>query len=430
MKIDMEINSQIKEKILIAKKRIKTTTDYSELEKIFNEFSNAVTKIASKKIQKIQDEKKELIEREKAVSQIINGSMIPTFVINQNHIVTHWNRACEKLTGCDAKDIIGTDKHWTPFRLKKRPTMADVIVASMGENDINKYYMDLWNKSAIIEGAYEAEEFFPHLGENGKWFFFTAAPIKSRKGKIIGAIETLWDKTEIKKIEQEKERAVSGMAHYIKNILVGLKGGSYVLDVGFKNNNTEKMKKGWNTIKKNISRISDLAQDLLTCSKLKEPEYQKCLPNEIINDVVDLVKDIAKEKEIKIKTILDLTINKVFMDPTTIHRSLLNLISNAIDACLDDKDTDKDWFVSIETSNENNKFVCIKVKDNGCGMTQKAKDNLYTSFFSTKGSKGTGLGLFVTSKLIKEHNGTIDFTSKLGKGTTFIIRLPLICTKE
>jgi len=100
--------------------------------------------------------------------------MIPTFIINNEHILTHWNRACEKLTGHNAYELVGTDRHWVPFRSAKRPTMADVIVGQMPEEEVSKYYGGSWKKSGLIDEAYEAEEFFPHIGENGKWIFFTA----------------------------------------------------------------------------------------------------------------------------------------------------------------------------------------------------------------------------------------------------------------
>ncbi|OQY01677.1 MAG: histidine kinase [Desulfobacteraceae bacterium 4572_130] len=253
------------------------------------------------------------------------------------------------------------------------------------------------------------------------------------KDKIIGSVSFFQDLTDIKKLEKEliqSERlvavgqTVSGLAHYIKNILVGLKGGSYVLDVGLKNNNTEKLRAGWNTIKKHINRTSNLVQDLLTYSKERDPEYQKCSPNEVINEVIQLVENVAEKNDIKIKKKLDSAIGEVLIDNKTIHRSLLNLVSNAMDACLDDEDTNKNWFVSIKTSVEKNKIFCLEVEDNGRGMHQETMDNLYTSFFSTKGGRGTGLGLLVTKKLIQEHNGTIDFKSNLNKGTTFTIRLP------
>ncbi len=176
-----------------------------EIVSLFDRFSNQVVEIADKQNQYLRTEREDLLEMEKELSQIIQGSMIPTFIINNEHILTHWNRACEELTGHSGNDLVGTDRQWVPFRSAKRPTMADVVVSQMTEEDVAKYYGTSWRKSSLIKEAYEAEEFFPHLGKSGKWIFFTAAPIKSPDGRIIGAIETLRDQTEDKKAQQEIE---------------------------------------------------------------------------------------------------------------------------------------------------------------------------------------------------------------------------------
>ena len=179
--------------------------DKSEIVILFDQFAATIKENADKENRYLKDEREDLIEMEKELSQIIQGSMIPTFIISNEHILTHWNRACEKLTGHDAYELVGTDRQWVPFRSAKRPTMADVIVGEMSEQEVSKYYGSSWRKSGLIDEAYEAEEFFPHIGEEGKWIFFTAAPIKSPDGKVIGAIETLKDITEDKKTQEELE---------------------------------------------------------------------------------------------------------------------------------------------------------------------------------------------------------------------------------
>ena len=145
-------------------------------------------------------------------AQIIQGSTIPTFVINRDHVVTHWNRALEKMSGWSAGEVVGTNRQWAPFWDRERPTMADVILDQIDENEIHKLYGSQWRKSGLIEGAYEAEIFFPQVGAHGKWLWFTAAPIKAPDGTIVGAIETLWDKTEDKKAEQERVRHTRELA--------------------------------------------------------------------------------------------------------------------------------------------------------------------------------------------------------------------------
>ncbi len=154
----------------------------------------------------------ELLENERTQSQIIQGSTIPTFVINKDHIVTHWNKALEKLSGRTADEVVGTNQQWAPFWQSERPTMADVILDQTDRLEVQRLYGSQWRESGLIEGAYEAEVFFPRVGEKGKWLWFTAAPIKSPDGTIVGAIETLWDKTEDKKAEEERDRHTQELA--------------------------------------------------------------------------------------------------------------------------------------------------------------------------------------------------------------------------
>lgn len=179
--------------------------DPDAIEELFNLMADrffSITEAGNARSRKLE---KKLIEQERTQYQIIQGSTIPTFVINSDHRITHWNKAMERLTDVHAEDVLGSDRQWAPFYGQKRPTMADVILDRTGEEEIKKLY-NTWWKSAVIEGGYEAEDFFPRLGEDGKWCWFTAAPIKGPDGKNIGAIETLWDKTEDKKAEEERER--------------------------------------------------------------------------------------------------------------------------------------------------------------------------------------------------------------------------------
>ncbi|MBT3176700.1 MAG: PAS domain S-box protein [Desulfobacula sp.] len=193
------------ERLKIKRKIHADKVDKQEIANLFDQFTATIHKNAEEESRYLKDEREDLLEMEKELSQIIQGSMIPTFIINNEHILTHWNRACEELTGHNAYELVGTDRQWVPFRSAKRPTMADVIVGEMSEEEVSKYYGASWRKSGLINEAYEAEEFFPHLGTDGKWIFFTAAPIKSPDGKVIGAIETLKDLTQDKKTHEELE---------------------------------------------------------------------------------------------------------------------------------------------------------------------------------------------------------------------------------
>ena len=142
-----------------------------------------------------------LQESEKRLSQIIQGSSIPTAVIDRNHRISHWNTACENLTGISAREMIGTRKQWSAFYPEQRPIMADLIVDKVSEKKMKEYYNDTYRKSTVTKGAYEAEDFFPYVGGGDKWLFFSATPLKDIEGKITGAIETWQDITERKKAE-------------------------------------------------------------------------------------------------------------------------------------------------------------------------------------------------------------------------------------
>jgi signal transduction histidine kinase len=155
---------------------------------------------------------------EEKLKNILHGSPIPTFVIDNSHRVIYWNRALEEYSGIKAKDIIRTDHHWKAFYDEKRPCMADLLVDGK-THDMSQWYPEKYRTSHLIGGAYEAVDYFPHPSKNGKWLHFTAAPIKDSKGGVIGAVETLQDITETKNAEgrikslsrqiidiQEKER--------------------------------------------------------------------------------------------------------------------------------------------------------------------------------------------------------------------------------
>jgi len=253
------------------------------------------------------------------------------------------------------------------------------------------------------------------------------------EGLPMGTVAFFQDLREIKRLEKEllqSERlaaigqTVAGLAHGIKNILHGLKGGSYLVEIGIKKNETERLKKGWDMIKRNIGRTSNLVMDLLSYSKEREPEFEACSPNRIAEDVCGLLEDRVQENGIEVVKDFDASIGEVVMDPLTVHEALLNLMSNAVDACLFDEDTSKKWRVELKTTHEKDNVIRFEVIDNGCGMTEEVRKKLFSSFFSTKGHRGTGLGLMVTRKAVEEHKGTIEVESCLGEGTRVTVRLP------
>jgi len=151
------------------------------------------------KIAEYEISMEEMEKSEEWYSQIVQSSPIAKFVIDDRHRIITCNRAYEKMTGIPAREILGTDNHWKTFYSSKRPILADLIVDNATEETIAGYYSGKYRKSATISGAYEVEDFFPTLGERGKWLFFTAAPLKDAEGNITGALETLQDITKQKR---------------------------------------------------------------------------------------------------------------------------------------------------------------------------------------------------------------------------------------
>jgi signal transduction histidine kinase len=131
-----------------------------------------------------------------------------------------------------------------------------------------------------------------------------------------------------------------------------------------------------------------------------------------------------KKNNITLIEVFDPAIGELFMDSQTVHRSLLNLVSNAMDACTMDETPGKDHRITVKTTLEQKGSIRFEVHDNGMGMEDDVLKQLFTALFSTKGGKGTGLGLLITQKLVQEHDGHMDVTSHPGKGSVFTIRLP------
>lgn len=142
-----------------------------------------------------------------ALSAFFDGHPVATFAIDTEHVVTHWNSACEQLLGYPAAAMVGTREHWRAFYRKPRACLADLLVAddiALGEQGL---YQGKLKPSPVIPGAYEAEDFFPNIGASGHWLHFTAAPLRDRQGRLVGAIETLRDVTERHNAESDLRRA-------------------------------------------------------------------------------------------------------------------------------------------------------------------------------------------------------------------------------
>ena len=219
-------------------------------------------------------------------------------------------------------------------------------------------------------------------------------------------------------------QTVTTLAHAIKNIIGGLSGGMFVVEKGRELHNEQYLDQGWQMLKGNVAKIKNLALDLLNYAKEREPDFKLCDPNEPAKQVFDLMVCRANDCGVALKMELSSNLDYTLLDPEGISSCLLNLVSNALDACLDLECVNQSLEVAIRSLKVDGWAVEYQVADNGCGMDDETRTKVFNNFFSTKGSRGTGLGLMITRKLITEHGGVIELASEKGKGTTFFIRLP------
>lgn len=216
-------------------------------------------------------------------------------------------------------------------------------------------------------------------------------------------------------------QTIAAISHHIKNILQGLKSGTDLLKLGINEENRTLLLQGWKTLEKNQVRIYDLVMDMLSYSKEREPTLEETDLTALINDVVELVEGRAKDFNITIDKKFDPQLKPIQADSEGLHKALLNIVSNAIDALLDTSDAKITLSTQLET---NGRWAQLIVQDNGPGITPDIQANIFKPFVSTKGSKGTGLGLAVSRKILREHGGDIIIHSEPGHGAKFVLRLP------
>jgi signal transduction histidine kinase len=223
---------------------------------------------------------------------------------------------------------------------------------------------------------------------------------------------------------------VAGLAHYMKNILNGLRGGVYKVNSGLGRDDRQRLETGWEMVQRNIGKMSDLVAELLYYAKEREPERVPCRLNDVVLEVVGLIRLQAESMGVAVRARLDPGLGEAPLDPKGLHSLILNLATNALDACRSDPNRSKSHHIDFMTRRESggagNEWLLLQVSDNGCGMEDAVRERIFTRFFSTKGGQGTGLGLLVSRKIVREHGGEIALETERGVGTTFTVRLPVV----
>ncbi len=378
--------------------------------RMLNEYTNDLEN-------KVREATEELRERYEFEGNLIRHSIDGIIATDERGTIITFNEEAERIFGYCEHEVIGKMDIGSLYP----PGPAEEISRSLNSKERQREGVGDWQETFVSDKG--GRKIPVRFSESALY----------RNGKVIGSVCFFHDLREIKRLQQELIRSerlaatgqtVAGLAHYIKNILIGLEGGVNVVDKGLKKEDMRKLRTGWYMVKKNIHRISTLVSDLLNYSVACKLEYEVCSLNAIADEVCELMNPKAQESGIEIVRDFDPTIGNVSLDPKGIHRCLLNLLCNAIDACLFEQDEVKGHLVRVTTKRESDGAFIFQVYDNGCGMNEATKKKIFAGFFSTKGAKGTGLGLLVTQKIVQGHGGTIYVDSEPGKGSTFRIRVP------
>jgi signal transduction histidine kinase len=215
-------------------------------------------------------------------------------------------------------------------------------------------------------------------------------------------------------------QTIATLSHHIKNILQGIRGGSYLVEMGLENDDPAVLRKGWEIVNRNQNKISSLVMDMLSYGKDREPDPVPSDLAALIAEIVETVQQRAEELGATIRWSPPADLPPLVFDPEGIARAVLNVVTNALDAV----EGRPDPSISIDAGLDSAGLVRIVVGDNGAGMPPETLERIFQVFVSTKGARGTGLGLAVSRKILREHGGDIRATSREGAGSTFTLEFP------
>ena len=371
---------------------------------------------------------------EQKLINIIHSSPIPTFVISTDHKVLYWNKALQVLSNIRPRDIVGTDQQWRVFYKEPRPCLADLILDNKVEQ-IQNFYSGQWAKSTLLEEAYEVTEFFPDLGEKGKWFRITSAAMRDSGGDVFGAVETLEDITEQKIAEEEllhRSKVESlgmfagGVAKDFDNLLTAILRNVFLAKISA--TDEDKIVEGGLAVAERAGlQAKELAHRLITFAQggypVRKPEDLKPL-------LRDAAKNVFAESPVKCKATIADDLWPAEIDAVQIRQVIENMLINAREA------TSNGGAVELIAENiltgtnirtlGQGDYIRIIIKDNGVGIPRENLSRIFDPYFTTKEKKGRGgigLGLAICDSIIKNHNGLISVESTASAGTTFFIYL-------
>lgn len=326
-----------------------------------------------------------LRDSESRMVQVLHGTPVPTFVIDAQHRVVHWNPACERILGLSAQEMMGETDVWRVFYPGPRPVMANLIVDGGDTGALHDFYGETCARSYVNPDAFESVGFFAHMDQGaGRWLHFCASPLRDGQGRVVGAIETLMDITEQKKAEDR----------------VRLLNEDLELRVHARTNELAQANEELRTAIDQLVQAEKLAS---------------------LGRLVAGVAHVLTKTPVKLVQQLEPGI-AMHSYPGPLVQVVTNLIMNALLHGFEANQTG----TIVVSCRRNEDLVLVTVRDDGQGIPPAILDKIFDPFFTTKlGQGGTGLGLYISHNIVHGPlRGSLSVQSNPGKGTTFTLKLP------
>ncbi|MBU1042106.1 MAG: response regulator [Proteobacteria bacterium] len=251
------------------------------------------------------------------------------------------------------------------------------------------------------------------------------APIRNEAGEIEAVMEMATDITELSRMQDHLASLgmlIASLSHGIKGLLTALDGGVYKVNAGFRANDQKMVQAGWGKVTELIGRIKGMVLDILFYAKKRELQLREIQAAELASQVAETVAPKAEQMGVSFISEIDPNLGCFAVDNVVLSAAMVNMLENAVDACLEDRTKENHEVIFRARPDANGVF--FEIEDNGIGMQPDTLSRLFSVFFSTKGSRGTGLGLFIAKKAVDQHGGRIGAVSEPGQGSTFRIWIP------
>ena len=253
------------------------------------------------------------------------------------------------------------------------------------------------------------------------------APLRDDNGEITNAVVMLTDITEARRLEDHLTSLgfmIGSISHGIKGLLTSMDGGMYLMEKGFETGNQKRVQEGFELSREMTSRIKNLVMDILYYTKTRKMEWGRYSVKTFVKNALDIISPKAEKHQVKIENLIDIITpdDQFDADENSLLPALINILENSVEACVDNLE-EKNPKIVFHTRVDKEK-VLFTIQDNGSGMDKDDLKSIFTIFFSSKGNKGTGLGLYIANKVVGQHLGEIKVTSKRNKGTKFLVKIP------